>query len=606
VSSSFLSPFEKRAVIIIIALQALAISLPYLWALAVTPNGYVYGGLLFNPDDQNVHLSWARQAAEGHFFFRDLFTTESMIAGERPLFSNGLMWLVGSFSALTKIPLVWAHHIFRVGLAALALLLFYALCAQLTTNARVRIVALALAAFSGGAGYLHSLLPGTAWMDRPDDPVSPMVPEAFTFASAFVFTLNVASFCLLCLVYLLALRTYETGSRRAAVGAGVGALLLGNIHTYDVFPLLLALSAWSLWQWRNTSEAEPEAGSTPHVNVGSARWLYLPCVFIGAAIPVAYQLYVFRGSEEFRVKALTATPPPMFGHIVTSYGLLFVLAAVSAILTWRQTNPSALRVRLPICWALATFLILYAPVSFARKMIEGMHLPLCFLAAVGIVMIATKLQTRQLLRIATAATMILAGYLYWEFTFKILGDLQLPFYLLTLIGLATGILKFQMRPLRALFTLGVLLTLSLSSFQFVAWCLDNAQDNNASRVNALMPPLYLKTSDWQALQFLEKQPRGQVVLSLPFIGNYVPRETGQTAVAGHWAETLHFQKKLGPVLRFYTGQMSAAEAKNWLRENHINFVLVGSYETELGARLPLELPVVYQNDGAKLFKVDDS
>ncbi len=108
-------------------------------------------------------------------------------------------------------------------------------------------------------------------------------------------------------------------------------------------------------------------------------------------------------------------------------------------------------------------------------------------------------------------------------------------------------------------------------------------------------------SDQQALQFLEKQPRGKVVLSLPFIGNYVPRETGQTAFAGHWAETLHFQKKLGPVLRFYTGQMSATEAKNWLRENHINFVLVGSYETQLGTRLPLKLPVVYEKDGATIY-----
>jgi hypothetical protein len=540
----FSSLLEKRAVIVIIALHLLAISLPYLWALAVTPGGYVYGGLLFNPDDQNVHLSWARQASEGHFFFRDLFTTESLISGERALFFNLLAWLLGVLSALTKIPLVWMYHIFRIAFAALALLLFYALCAKLSKDVRVRIVALALAAFAGGAGFLKPLLPSFNWMDRADNAAFPMMPEAFTFASSFIFTLNIAAMALLIAVYLLSLRAFETGSRRATLGAGAAALLLSNIHTYDVFPLLLALGAWALWQWRSTPTADnmPQSGSTP-----AARWLFLPCVFIGAILPVAYQLFVFRGSEEFRVKALTVTAAPPIWDIFISYGPLLLPALLGAGLAWREA-----RARLPILWVLATLLLIYAPVSFARKMIEGVHLPLCFLAAIGIVAIVTKLPTR---------------------------------------------------PLRALVTSGVLLLLSLSSFQFVAWTLGNAQDNNASRAGVLMPPLYLSSGDAQALQFLQSQPRGKVVLSLPFIGNYVPRESGQTAFIGHWAETLHFQNKLGEVLKFYSGKMSAGEARNWLRENRINFVLIGSYEKQLGARLPLELPVAHEKDGATIFAV---
>ena len=41
------------------------------------PDGFEYFRLLYNPDDQNVHLAWARQAAQGRFFFRDLFTTRA-------------------------------------------------------------------------------------------------------------------------------------------------------------------------------------------------------------------------------------------------------------------------------------------------------------------------------------------------------------------------------------------------------------------------------------------------------------------------------------------------------------------------------------------------
>lgn len=63
---------ERRWLAVMIVLQLLAITLPYLWAWAITPPGYAYQGLLYNIDDQNVHLAWARQAYEGHFFISTL------------------------------------------------------------------------------------------------------------------------------------------------------------------------------------------------------------------------------------------------------------------------------------------------------------------------------------------------------------------------------------------------------------------------------------------------------------------------------------------------------------------------------------------------------
>ncbi|HEX8832786.1 MAG TPA: hypothetical protein VF719_01235, partial [Abditibacteriaceae bacterium] len=79
---------EKRRFAFVACALLLLISLPYLWAWTTTPDGFSYRGLLYNPDDQNVHLAWAKQAQEGHFFFRDLFTTENLGNDERPLFNN--------------------------------------------------------------------------------------------------------------------------------------------------------------------------------------------------------------------------------------------------------------------------------------------------------------------------------------------------------------------------------------------------------------------------------------------------------------------------------------------------------------------------------------
>ena len=132
----------------------LAISLPYLWALTTTPSGFVYGGLLYNPDDQNVHLAWARQAMDGRFFFRDLFTTENLNgatpSGETPLFTNIFCWALGVIARITHLPLVVVYHALRLIFAFLALRWFFNLCALLTSDKRARFLALLFAAFSGG------------------------------------------------------------------------------------------------------------------------------------------------------------------------------------------------------------------------------------------------------------------------------------------------------------------------------------------------------------------------------------------------------------------------------------------------------------------------
>ena len=129
---------ERRQLWLLIAALLLVISLPYAWAAATAPDGFEYFGLLYNPDDQNVHLAWARQAAQGRFFFRDLFTTESLANAEQPLFTNLFCWLMGVLSALTQVPLIWIYHALRLLFAALALHWFYALCTVLTPARRIR------------------------------------------------------------------------------------------------------------------------------------------------------------------------------------------------------------------------------------------------------------------------------------------------------------------------------------------------------------------------------------------------------------------------------------------------------------------------------------
>ena len=498
-----LSDREKRWGWTILLVFLLCITLPYAWAWAITPQGYTWGGLLFSTDDQNVHLMWARQAQGGAFFMRDLFTTEGLIAGTKPLFVNGLMLVVGWLSRLSGLEVVFWYHIVRVAGAAWALwqlhLLSWSVSGGAPERENARLWTLALAAFTTGAGFIASALPQLlgpmVWIDRADNPNWPMMPEAFLWLSALIFSLNIVSFGLL----MLTMRHVLNGKWS---GALVGALLLANIHTYDALPLIAVAAIWAAGNWRTDRASAVRA---------------LAAV-VGAAIPVIYQVIVFRDSEEFRVKALTLTVPPPLVVILVAF-LFVLLPAVKGFLVLSERRQAR---NLMALWAMITLLMVYAPVSFGRKMIEGFQIPLLVLAGLG------------------------------------LASLKKP--------LASGILV-------AVLAISPLVTLN--------WILNNAANNNSFR--APMPPIYLRDSEVAALSYLDGQSQQGAVLCLPMLGGYVPRATGKFTYAGHWAETLHMQKeKLPNTFRYFRGQMAADEARQLFRDHKILWVLEGPTERAIG------------------------
>ena len=79
------------------------------------------------------------------------------------------------FFYVLHLPLIWPYHALRALFAVLLLWWFFNLCALLTRDRRTRMLALALVAFSGGAGWLHALLPGFTFIDRPQGDL--MMPE---------------------------------------------------------------------------------------------------------------------------------------------------------------------------------------------------------------------------------------------------------------------------------------------------------------------------------------------------------------------------------------------------------------------------------------------
>ena len=497
------------------------ISLPYLIAAFLTPPGQVWGGLLFSADDQNVHLMWARQAQDGAFFVRDLFTTEGLTSGERPLFWNALTWLMGIFARVSGLEVVVWYHVFRVALAGIAIWQLHELSIVVTRGearfGSARLWILALAIFTTGGGFLATFIPSLLnqfiFVDRPDNPNFPMMPEAFLGLSAFAYPLNIAGFALLAFVFCRLI------SGTKPVAAFIAALLLANIHTYDALPLLFALVAALFWH--GAARALKEHDKSPFAS--STSWRVAFAVALGVLIPIAYQIIVFRGSEEFRVKALTSTLPPAIWHMAISFAPLLILSFFGL-----RNLPASRAKGWLVLWIASTFLLVYTPfglLSFARKMIEGVHLPLLVLAGIGEASLLARVTIRR--RIVAVA----------------------------LLGI-----------------------LALSPLQFLGWTGNNFIENNSSRAQFFMPPLYLSDSQHAALQTLNAQTETGAVLCLPFLGSYVPRATGKFTFLGHWAETLNFKPKLGEVARIYQNRMTRAERDEWLKRNQIRWIVSSIYE----------------------------
>src|SRR5436189_2752495 len=94
------------------ALVAVALaSLPYVLLLRRTPAGHVFWGFVNNPDDHCVYLAWMRQAEQGHFFFRNLFTGDPQSGRTINLF----FWVLGVLARLTHLSLPLVYHLARAG-----------------------------------------------------------------------------------------------------------------------------------------------------------------------------------------------------------------------------------------------------------------------------------------------------------------------------------------------------------------------------------------------------------------------------------------------------------------------------------------------------------
>lgn len=525
-----------------LALAALT-TLPYVVAALRTPSGRVFSGVLTAYDDTFSYLAWIKQSANGHWLMCDLYTSEP----QECEFFLPLWTLLGLISRVAGAPPVWVFHAARLGGSLLLLIAARSVALRVMKSRRRLRFTLWMYAMSGGLGWLVFLLNnGSNLLDGSvtSGSVDLNVPEAIAFRSAFAqvhFTVGAA---LVALAINLVFSALLSGRMNRAVAAGLILSLLSVVHPYLVVVVVaVVVGALALCPMMNSREQGMKRAYVLAARVGLAFG-------VAGAPGLVYLVYLNQSNELLREwLRVTDTFSPQPLEYAIGFGLVATLAIVGFRVLWKTRARAG---RLLLLWVIIQAALLYAPVSYQRRFVEGLQLPLCVAASAA------------------------------------------AFWLMRKLSLA--------RRVRSLMLIALVAIASLTNIGFIIGQV--VAREGASGGND--PRRYLPSEFADALNWLKVNAEPDAVIFSSYLtGNIAPSVTGLRVYLGHYGQTLHSDEKGENVTAVYRGDLSDDAACSILRQNRVSYLIYGPFEQATSERFdPLPCVKLIRSFGeVHLFKI---
>jgi len=499
--------------------MALAVitTLPYIVAEMRAPTGSVFTGVLSAYDDTFTYFAWMRQGADGHLMMCDLFTSEKQSC----VFFLPLWSFLGIVSRVSGLSIPLTFHLARL-FSALVLLVVVRTVAGLVIRSRTRLqYSLWMYAFSGGLGWIVFLLSNRSHVLAADTTTGSTdlnLPEAIAFRSVFGqvhFTVGV-------ILIACAVKLYFDGLSRQRISramlAGALVSILAVVHPYMVIVVGAVVLVVSLARpWLRDGSEEP---------LDSYFFGARAMVAFGAAtVPgLAYLIYLNRSNDVLRGwLRITDTRSPSPWEYILGFGVVGVLAVAGFCLIVSRRGR---RGRVLLIWALVQSALLYAPVSFQRRLIEGLQIPISIAATIAVFWTVGAVYRHH--KSAGGRRWILAG---------------------------------------------VIVVASLTNLGFIAGQLVGAGAGVAD------PRRYLSSDVVQALNWLRENTGSEGTLFASyFTGNVAPSITGSQVFLGHYGQTINSDNKGEQVTAFYSNQMPDDVARRLFKEQRVSYVIYGPFE----------------------------
>lgn len=521
-------------------------TLPYVVAALRTPQAAIFSGVLTAYDDTFTYLAWMRQGAEGRLLMCDRFTTDP----DGCEFFLPLWYCLGLLSSFSGIPIVATFHIARL-IAGLALLLVARSVARSVMKSRTRIkFTLWLYAMSGGLGWLVYLLNNksnlfAARITRGSADLD--LPEAIAFRSVFAqvhFSVGAAMVCGAILLAFVALRRRQ--SYKAIIAGGIVSLL-AVVHPYMVVVVCAVVMAAILsGRWLNVDEGSARAQGLFLARVAAG--------FSASSLPgMIYLIYLNRTnniSREWLRVTDTLSPAPV--EYALGFGIVGALSVIGFRLLWGRYDPAG---RQLLIWAVIQSALLYAPLSFQRRLIEGLQLPLSIAASIAVFWLAKKLWRNRL------------------------SDNR-----------------------RLLLLVAIIIFASLTNLGFIAGqSIARGQASGSQDARRYVPADLAAAFDWLGAN----AKSGEVVFSSYLTGNLAPSMSGLSVYLGHYGMTLKSAEKGERVRAFYTGELADETARAIFAEHRVSYVIYGPFEKEISPHFvaPPWLALAHRTRDVVIYKV---
>ncbi len=513
--------------VILFALLIMAItSIPYLVGLSAQRDGWQFGGFMFGAEDGNSYLAKMREGAQGGWLFHLAYTSEQHDGAYlfTPYLAMGklaALFMNGGVDNPALVPaMLILFHIARIAFGLLAILVSYRFVALFVPRGTMRWAAITLICMGGGLGWLLLLIGQGNLLGSA--PVDFYLPEGYTFFVLYGLPhLALARAALLGGFMLIFASLHVEAPGRLpirALCAGVCWLVMSLCVPFYAAMLYALLGAWGLAALLRTRRFPTR--------------LFVRSV-IGALIPLpllVYNLIIFAANPVMAFfSRQNSLPSPNPIHYVFGFGVLAIPALPGLIWAWRRGKTHTAYLLLP-AWVIAAPLLAYLPVSVQRRLLEGVFVPLCILAVIGLrFVIAPRLHVRRR-----------PTRLIWRQGVALLMALVLPSTLVLLISGLFGVAH-------------------------PSW------------------PTFHPAGEIAALDWLNAHAApGSIVLSSVPTGNYLPARTNLRAFVGHGPETLDFSDKRTLSNQFFAGQVTLADVQNapplTLPKDPIRYVFYGPQE----------------------------
>ena len=368
---------DKKELLWVLVISTLIMS----WGSVPTWMGYQletrdlrFRGLYFDSQDYSAHVAMMEAGIHGEWTYQFRFTTESF----NPAYVRIFYIFLGHFSRFSMISPEIVYHLARWLLGFAALYTLYGLTRQIFQKIFWARTAFLLAALGSGLGWLQLIFNLTSSRITPIDF---WLIDSYVFFSLSIFPHFAFVTAAMCITLSLWLNYLENPNRKSIIWIISTVILVQFTNPIAFATVDAGLLGAALFSWWNKKK------------IYGSHILGLSVIAIAQIPLLLYNIIILNHDPlwgQYTKQHQTLSPSP--DYYIWGFALFWPFALWGAVSAFREKSN---RLGMAAFWALAAFLLAYAPLYTQRRFLQNVTIPLAILATQGLIKLFELINARK-------------------------------------------------------------------------------------------------------------------------------------------------------------------------------------------------------------------